>query len=257
MTRLGAAVDLRFSETVPEFVAFLAELGLDHVELRQGYLDCHPDAPSPRELRELAEETGVSYTFHAPFRDANPGNFNEDLRQAAADAVKRSLDTAAAAGAGAVVVHGGSVPRRYPDRVKAVSRDHAVRSLRECARHADDLGVYLCVENQRRKSADERNTETPERLAALLDDVDVDSPYLGVTLDVGHAKVTGVEVEAFVERFGDRIRVAHLHDNDGTDDQHEPLPEYESLVDRIDADYNVFEMKSLADVERCVAGGGS
>jgi sugar phosphate isomerase/epimerase len=247
-------MDLRFTETVPEFVAFSTELGLDHVEIRQGYLDCHPDAPSPRELRTIAEEAGVTYTFHAPFRDANVGNFNESLRRATADAVKRSLDTAAVAGADAVVVHGGSVPRRYPDRVKQIARDHAVRSLRECARHADDLGVHLCVENQGWKSARERNTETPERLAALLDDVGVDSEYLGVTVDVGHAKVTGVEVEAFAEQFGDRIRVAHLHDNDGTADQHEPLPEYQHLVDLLDADYNVFEMKSLADVERCVAG---
>lgn len=248
-------MDLRFTETVPEFVAYITELGLDHVEIRQGYLDCHPDAPSPRKLRAIAAETGVTYTIHAPFRDANPGNFNESLRRATADAIKRSLDFAGAAGAEAVVVHGGSVPRRYPDRVKAVARDHAVRSLRECARHADDIGVHLCVENQRWKSARERNTETPQRLATFLDDLGVDSEYLGVTLDVGHAKVTGVDVESFVDQFGDRIRVAHLHDNDGTADQHEPLPEYEGLVDLIDADYNVFEMKSLADIERCLAGG--
>jgi sugar phosphate isomerase/epimerase len=248
-------MDLRFTETVPEFVAYITELGLDHVEIRQGYLDCHPEAPSPRELRAIAAETGVTYTIHAPFRDANPGNFNESLRRATADAIKRSLDFARAAGAEAVVVHGGSVPRRYPDRVKAVARDHAVRSLRECARHADDIGVHLCVENQRWKSARERNTETPQRLATFLDDLGVDSEYLGVTLDVGHAKVTGVDVEAFVEVFGDRIRVAHLHDNDGTADQHKPLPEYEGLVDLLGADYNVFEMKSLANIERCLAGG--
>lgn len=250
-------MDLRFTETVREFVAYITDLGLDHVEIRQGYLDCHPAAPTPRELRAIAAETGVTYTVHAPFRDANPGNFNENLRQATADGIQRSLDYAGAAGAGAVVVHGGSVPRRYPDRVKQVSRDHAVRSLRECVRHADDIGVHLCVENQRWKSARERNTETPERLAALLDDVGVDSEYLGVTVDVGHAKVTGVEIESFVEAFGDRIRVAHLHDNDGTADQHEPLPAYESVVDLLDADYNVFEMKSLADIERCVAGARS
>jgi sugar phosphate isomerase/epimerase len=75
-----------------------------------------------------------------------------------------------------------------------------------------------------------------------------------VTVDVGHAKVTGVDPAAFVERFGDRVRVCHLHDNDGTADQHEVLHEYESVADRIGAEYNVLEMKSLADVERCVTG---
>lgn len=252
--RYGAALDLRFEETADEFAGFLGDLGLDHVELRQGYLDVHPDAPTPRELRDLAATDDVTYTFHAPFRDANLGNLNEPLRRAAVEGVKHTLDTAVAAGAGAVVVHGGSVPRRYPDRVQAHARRQAVRSLRECARHADDLGMALCVENQRWKPGQVRNTETPERLAAFLGEIDVDSEYLGVAVDVGHAKVTGVDVDGFVERFGDRIRVAHLHDNDGTADRHEPLPGYEAVAERIGAEYNVLEMKSLADIERCVSG---
>jgi sugar phosphate isomerase/epimerase len=252
--RFGASLDLRFTESVTEFVEFLVDLGLHHVELRQGYLDVDPEAPSPRELAELADSTGVTYTFHAPFRAANLGNLNEPLRRAAAEGVRRTLDAAVAAGAGAVVVHGGSVPRRYPDHVRRHSRRQAVRSLRECARHADDVGMPLCIENQRRKAAHLRNTETPARLASFLDEIDVDSDYLGVTLDVGHAKVTGVAVEEFVETFGDRIRVVHLHDNDGSGDHHDPLPEYERVAERIGAEYNVLEMKSLADVERCVAG---
>jgi sugar phosphate isomerase/epimerase len=252
--RYGAALDLRFSESITEFVSFLADLGLTHVELRQGYLDTHPDAPTPRELRELTAATDVTYTFHAPFRDANLGNSNETLRRATVRSVTRTLDTALAAEAGAVVVHGGSVPRRYPDRVRAHARRQAVRSLRECARHADDIGMHLCVENQRWKRARARYTETPERLAAFLEEIDVDSDYLGVTVDVGHANVTGVDPAAFVDRFGDRIRVCHLHDNDGTADQHDALPGYESVAERIGAEYNVLEMKSLADIERCTAG---
>jgi sugar phosphate isomerase/epimerase len=252
--RYGATLDLRFEESVREFVDFLGELDLDHVELRQGYLDVHPAAPTARELRALAAATDVTYTFHAPFRDANLGNLNEPLRRAAVEAVERTLDTALAADAGAVVVHGGSVPRRYPDRVRDHARRQAVRSLRECARHADDIGMHLCVENQGRKRARARHTETPDRLAALLDDVDVDSEYLGVAVDVGHATVTGVDVAAFVDRFGDRVRVAHLHDNDGTADQHEVLAGYEQVADSVGAEYNVLEMKSLADIERCVRG---
>jgi sugar phosphate isomerase/epimerase len=252
--RFGAALDLRYEESAGEFVDALSRLGLDHVEVRQGYLDVHPQAPSPRELRELAETVDVTYTFHAPFRDANLGNLNESLRRATVDGVRRTLDSAVAAGAGAVVVHGGSVPRRYPERVRDAAHRQAVRSLRACALYADDVGMHLCVENQRRKETRLRNTETPSRLAAFLDEVDVDSEYLGVTVDVGHAKVTGVDVADFVDAFGDRIRVAHLHDNDGTADRHDPLPGYESVAEQIGAEYNVLEMKSLADIERCVDG---
>jgi sugar phosphate isomerase/epimerase len=250
--RFGAALDLRFDESFEEYVAFLREQGLSHVEIRQGYLDTHPDAPTPERVRRVSEERDVTVTLHAPYRDCNLGNLNDRLREATVAAVCDSLDFAAEAGAAAVVVHGGSVRPRYPERVRAQSRERAVRSLRACGRYADDVGVPLCVENQRDKSSRRRNTATPERLAALLDDVGVDS--LRVALDVGHAKVTGVAPAAFVETFGDRIVVAHLHDNDGTDDDHDPLPSFRSVGEAVGAPYNVLEMKSLADVERCVAG---
>ncbi|MFB6074018.1 MAG: sugar phosphate isomerase/epimerase family protein [Haloarculaceae archaeon] len=252
--RFGAALDIRFEEPIAEFVDFVLGLGLDHVELRQGYLNVHPEAPSPRELRELAERVDVTYTFHAPFRGTNLGNLDESFRRTAVEGVTRTLDRALAAGAGAVVVHGGSIPRRYPERVRTLARRQAVQSLRECATHADDIGMHLCLENQRRRSARVRFTETPARLAAFRDDIGVDSEYFGVALDVGHANVSGVAVEDFVAAFGDDIRVAHLHDNDGTADQHDPLPEYRTVAETIGAEYNVLEMKSLADIERCVTG---
>ena len=253
-THFGASLDVRFGETVGEFVQFLDERGLSHVEIRQSYLDVHPESPSPERLRELADARDVTYTIHSPHKDLNLGNQNERLRRAAVDAVRDSLDFAAAAGAGAVVVHGGSVRERYPERVRARAREQAVRSLRECATYADEVEVPLCLENQRDKRSKRRNTATPERLRGLLDDVGVESDYFGLTFDVGHAKVSDVSVDRFVDEFGDRIRIAHLHDNDGTGDDHEPLPEFRDVAGEVGADYNVLEMKSLADIDRCVSG---
>jgi len=249
---VGASLDLRFDEPVEEFVRFLDDRGLSHVEIRQGYLDTHPDAPGPDRLVELADAYDVTYTVHAPHVDCNPGNINETVRRATADRINEALDFAAAAGAGAVVVHAGSCRKRYPERVRDHARSQAVRTLRECATHAADVGVPLCVENQREKAAERRHSATPDRLESLLDDVGEDPEYLGVTLDVGHAKATGVDYTEFTARFGDRIVVAHLHDNDGTGDHHDPLPEYASVAGTIGAEYNVLEMKSLADIRRCV-----
>jgi sugar phosphate isomerase/epimerase len=78
----------------------------------------------------------------------------------------------------------------------------------------------------------------------------------GCKLDVGHSKVNGYDWRAFVEQFGNRITVVHLHDNDGIEDQHQPLPEYEMVVETIDAAYNVFEMKSVSDRERNIDTNG-
>ena len=251
--RLGAAMDLRFDETVTEFVDYVTARGLNHVELKREYLHAHPEAPTPQELGALRRERDVSFTLHAPFRDWNLGSFNDASRRASVDQVKRTLDDAAAAGAGAVVVHGGSVPRRYPERVREKARRNAVRSLGECADHAARVGVPLCLENQPRSETTARHTTTPDDLAATLDAVDADPEWLRVTLDVGHAKVNGHDWREFADRFGDRVEVVHLHDNDGAADDHDPLPAYREVVAGTDAAYYVFETKRVDDVDACVA----
>ncbi len=251
-TRLGAAMDLRFEETVAEFVEYLTERGLNHVELKREYLHAHPAAPSPRELATLRREHSVSFTLHAPFRDWNIGSFNDASRRAAVEQVKQTLDDAAAANAGAVVVHGGSVPRRYPERVHEKARANAVQSVRECAEHAARVGVPLCLENQPHSETKRRYTTSPINLATMLETIDADPEWLRLTLDVGHAKVNGHDWRAFVDRFDNRIDVIHLHDNDGESDDHEPLPDYDRVLDETDASYYVFEMKRIPDIEECL-----
>lgn len=256
-TRLGAAMDLRFDETVSEFVDFLADYGLNHVELKREYLHAHPRSPTPQELAEIRREYDISLTFHAPFRDWNLGSFNDASRRASVEQVKQTLNDAAAAGAGAVVVHGGSVPHRYPDRVHEKAYRHAVRSMAQCAEYAHHIGVPLCLENQPRSDSDRRHTTTPDRLETFLSDIEAEcdpvaEEWLGLTLDIGHAKVNGIDWRGFASRFGERINVVHLSDNDGESDDHEPIFSYEQIIETTTAEYYVFEMKEVADIEACI-----
>ena len=250
-------MDVRFRASVVEFLEYLADLGLDHLELKREYLEGHPDTSTAAELGNLADHYDISVTYHAPFRDWNMASFNDEIRRASVERVKGTLDDAASAGAGAVVVHGGSVPHRYPDWVREKAAANARQSLVECAEHAQSVNVPLCLENQPQSDVKHRYTTTPDDLADALAGVSVDAEHLGVTLDVGHAKANGYDWENFVDRFGDRIRVCHLHDNDGTGDHHDPLADYQEIVKTVPADYFVFEMKSIDDVARCVEADGS
>lgn len=250
--RIGAAMDIRFGATVEEFMTYITDLGLDHVEFKHEYLAGHPETPGPERVRELAQTYDVTLSYHAPFRDWNPGSYDERVRRDSVERVKRTLDDAATAGATSVVVHGGSIPHRYPEWIRDRARENARRSLAECAEYAQVIGVSLCLENQPIDTEKRRYTTSPAELAAMIDTVDVPPQYLSVTLDVGHAKVNDHDWRAFVEEFGHRIRVCHLHDNDGSADQHEPFPGYESVVESVPANYFVFEMKSLADIAASV-----
>jgi sugar phosphate isomerase/epimerase len=245
---LGAAMDIRFGTTVEEFMQYVTAIGLTHVEFKHEYLAGHPKAPDPATIRELAERYDVTLSYHAPFRDWNSGSYDDAVRRDSVDRVKRTLDDASEAGATAVVIHGGSVPTRYPEWVRDTAHENARHSLAACAEYAQLVGVPLCLENQPIDDREQRHTTSPADLKSMIDFVDVPPAYLGVTLDVGHAKVNGHDWRAFVDTFGDRIRVCHLHDNDGTADQHRPLFEYEPIVDAVPADCFVFETKSVADI---------
>lgn len=252
MSRLGAAMDVRFAVSVTEFLDYITDIGLDHLEVKREYLEGHPDTPDPERLGELATEYDVTVTLHAPFRDWNIGSFNERARRDSVERIKRTIDDAKTVDAEAVVIHGGSVPKRYPEWVRTRSADHARRSLAECAEYAQLVGVPLCLENQPPSQELHRYTTTPSDLAAVLMAVDVAPKYLGITLDVGHAKIAGVDWQAFVDRFGDYIRVCHLHDNGGEADDHEPLSDYRRFLNQVPAEQFVFEMKTVTDVARCV-----
>jgi sugar phosphate isomerase/epimerase len=124
MTRtVGAAMDIRFGTTVEDFIRYVTDIGLNHVEFKHEYLAGHPETPDPKRVEELSEQYGVSVTYHAPFRDWNVGSYDEVVRQDSVERVKRTLDAAAAAGAEAVVVHGGSGRVR---RVRTISRRPAL-----------------------------------------------------------------------------------------------------------------------------------
>jgi len=250
-------MDVRFEESVEEFIEMSTSLGLNHIELKREYLEGHPDAPSAAAVGELAERYDISVTYHAPFRDWNIGSFNDAVRQASVDQVQNTLDDARAADAEGVVLHGGSVPHRYPAWVRREAAANARRSLVECAEYADDIGVPLCLENQPRNDAKHRYTTTPTTLAETLAEVPVSAETLRVTLDIGHAKANGEHWQEFVDRFGDRIHICHLHDNDGNGDTHEPLTDYKPIVDAIPAEIFVFEMKDTADIAQCVSPGAT
>ena len=252
--RLGAAADLRFNQTVREFVAFVSELGLDHVEFKREYLQAPPEAPPPAEIATILEAADMSCTLHAPFRDCNVGSFNDNARAAAETMVIDTLNDAATMGAEAVVIHGGSVPKRYPDRVRKKAHRNAIRSLKACTAHAATVDVPLCLENQPWSATDERHTTSPAALANTLTQIGADSETLRVTLDIGHARVSNHDWQAFVDRLGGRIEVLHLHDNDGEADTHDPLAAYKPIYEAVDPSYAVFEMQSLTDIHACVDG---
>ena len=81
---------------------------------------------------------------------------------------------------------------------------------------AEKRGVNIAFENLRRV----------EYLEYVLSQVD--SPYAGFCYDSGHQNFRSPDVD-LLAMYGSRLKALHLHDNDGTDDQH--LLPFDGVID--------------------------
>lgn len=94
---------------------------------------------------------------------------------------------------------------------------------------ANRLGVVLAVENMTGIPYPAHPTETvygcrAEDLRVLADKLDV-----GICWDFGHAHLSGLCQSPELNVIGDRLRMMHIHDNDGRTDSH--LPPFGGTVD--------------------------
>lgn len=90
--------------------------------------------------------------------------------------------------------------------------------------YAEKYDVILCVENLPFTALTISTVAEVKRLVRTLD-----SPYVKVCLDTGHANVFHDDLAADVRLLGDDLATLHVHDNKGNWDQH--LPPYQGNID--------------------------
>ena len=102
-----------------------------------------------------------------------------------------------------------------PDLVYRSNKETILRLLP----HAERENVILCIENMPMKRI---SFSRVEPMLALVEEIN--HPLLAMCLDTGHAAVFSDDCGDAVRRIGRRLEALHIHDNDGTADQHR-LPE--------------------------------
>lgn len=131
---------------------------------------------------------------------------HEYERLAGVELVRNRIEMAAALGADAVVMH---IPGK-PDKVHEGTSWDALRySLDALEPFARARRVRIALENG--------GDDSVEGIRALFAQYAPD--YLALCYDCGHGNITGHGLDQLNE-LKDRLAVTHLHDNDGTGDQH-------------------------------------
>jgi sugar phosphate isomerase/epimerase len=145
-------------------------------------------------------------------QDWGNSNLNEpdpDLRPAMIQTHRGLMEGVAQLGVKTFVLHlGGRSREGSAQTFWDLVRD-AVDALAEHARH---LGMLLALENGL-----PGYQATNEELLAFV--ADYDHPAVGICYDSGHAHITGDAVTVLRD-LSPYVVTVHLHDNDGTKDQH-------------------------------------
>jgi len=153
----------------------------------------------------VLDKFDLRYTIHAPTADGNIAESFEPIRRASIEVIRETADIADSAGAEKLVIHPGfcldpanreasfSALHKSIQELGVLQKKFSVRFVME------NLGSMECCYFQ--------NTELVRELRAA---------GLGLTLDVGHANLTGT-LDAFLQEKPDHL---HLHDNKGISDEH-------------------------------------
>ena len=173
------------------------------------------EALVPGELAGVAQALkggGLSCTIHAPFMDLNPGSLERLLREATMRRFNQVLDAAELLTPQVMVFHPGFDRWRYGESV-GLWLEHSVVAWRAVLDRAREFGTVIAIENI--------FEEEPATLVALFEAVD--DPLFRHCFDVGHWNLfKKVGMEQWFEALGARIAEVHIHDNNGTRDDHAP-----------------------------------
>ena len=163
-----------------------------------------------RDAPKMARDAGLYFeNIHAPYDGINNLWLDNLDGDELTDRFLRIVDDCADYEIPVMVLH---LTSRRPPPANATG----LGRVRRIVEAAEQRGVNVAFENMRYF----------EHLDFVLRNID--SPYAGFCYDSGHHHCCMPEMDLLC-KYGSRIKALHLHDNDGTDDQHR-LP-YDGTID--------------------------
>lgn len=123
-----------------------------------------------------------------------------------------------------IVIHGFKLVRELgKEDLEWAQTEKFIHYLAPMAR---EMGITLCVENLY-NGLGTHMVEGPccnaRKMAGRIDRINEQygAEVLGFCFDTGHANLVGLDMEDFVTTLGPRLKVLHIHDNDGITDLHQ------------------------------------
>ncbi len=196
-----------------------------------------------RPYRKACQDYGLRFSQgHCPFCRCAPPNTPQWDHYV--EVIKKCLTLAGFMGIPYMVVHPMIMRPEYTLKEEREANLALGRALTGTAREA---GVVICFENMfrsRKGKLYEASCSDAAEAAGYIDELNeaAGEERFGFCLDFGHLTLLGKDVYEFIQTLGSRIRILHLHDNDGIRDLHalpfsfsasfcgEPIADWEGLI---------------------------
>lgn len=143
-----------------------------------------------------------------------------------------------------IVVHGLKVARKLGS--EEMEWNYTERFLDSIAPLAKEMKITICIENIYTSIGGHivegpccNATKAAERIDRFNDKHGAE--VLGFCFDTGHANLLGIDFEDFITTLGSRLKVLHIHDNDGIGDLHQiPFTFTKTRENKASTDWNGF-----------------
>lgn len=178
-----------------------------------------------RPHKEGAKAAGIRiHQMHMPYPIYIPGNTKEINDHLWNEVAPKSMEICAYLECPYIVIHGLKL-RRYLGSEEA-EWERTEEFLDTILPIAKEKDIVVCMENLYEGAAGhmtEGPCSDPYLTAERIDRINerYGSEVLGFCFDTGHANLLGIDFMRYMTVMGKRIKVLHIHDNDGRADLHQ------------------------------------
>ena len=189
------------------------------------------DFPTAEFKKKLFSYDFVLRYAHGPM--IYPGLFGRTDFREISERLLKGLDIAADLGITDYTIHPGSAVNDDYDYLRGESIEKNVSFLRPFVKKGKELGVRVAFENGINQPWDDPliplKTIMPDfdELIGVVDllRAEFGDDSCGICFDTGHANIACLDPLTELEKIGNRLFMTHIHDNDGSMDQHLPVGE--------------------------------
>lgn len=175
--------------------------------------------------REAARATGIKINqMHMPYPNYVPDGSEELNNYLKYVVAPKSLRVCAFMDCQYIVIHGFKLARYLGSEEAEWNKTLAF--IEYLAPLAKELGITICIENIY-TGIGKHLVEGPccdaRKAVERVDAVNkkYGAEVLGFCFDTGHANLVGIDFEKFITTLDFRLKVLHIHDNDGVSDLHQ------------------------------------